>query len=299
MGMLSSCGQNIAKEAGEKGRSYFDSGEYETAAKAFGVAIDNGSENEETALLYSICLSYYQAEKEYEAGNLENAKKAIEGIDAEYENYGIKEAILTLKNNVEKAITAKAQLADAEAKLSAGDYAGASSAADGIDITGLTEEEVTSLNSLKASIAEAEAAAKAAEEAKKAAEEARKKAEEKKKTETAQKEQDKKPAAQSQTVFTEPPIDVNVASDAYIYPTDSKLLTVEQLKQLSFEMIALIRNEIYARHGQIFTSSKYANYFSGKTWYAPTTDDVRWGDLNDTERKNIMLIRQYESGKLQ
>ncbi len=292
VGALASCGQDIAKEAAEKGKSYFDSGEYETAARAFGVAIDNGSKDEETSLLYSICLSYYQADKEYKAGNLENAKKAIDGINAEYENYGIKEAIATLRNDVERAITAKAQLADAAAKLASGDYAGAGAVASGIDIAGLNEDEVSSLNGLKASVAEAEAAAQAAAEAAKKAEvekaEAAKKA--------AQKSENKTQTVQSQPASTAAAINVNVASDAYIYPTDSQLLTVEQLKTLSAADIALIRNEIYARHGQIFTSSRYANYFAGKTWYTPVTDDVRWGELNETERKNIMIIKQYESG---
>ncbi len=296
---LAACGQNISKEAAEKGRTHFDSGEYETAAKAFGVAIDNGNEDEEVKLLYGICLAYYQAGQEFEKGELENARKALDGIDAQYENYGIKEAITTLKNDVELAAATNGKLAEAEALAAASDFAGAAAVIGGIDTAKLAEEQANRVNDIKAKITAAEEAAKAEAERLAAEEAAKAEAERLAAEEAAKKKQEAaKPVAKPNTpVNNAPTINVNVANDAYIFPTDSQLLTVGHLQNISHEAIALIRNEIYARHGQIFTSEKYINYFSSKTWYTPTKE-VRWGDLNSIERQNVLLIQQYESGKL-
>ena len=297
---LASCGQNIAEEAAQKGRDYFDSGDYETAAKAFGLALDNESSDEEVKLLYDITLGYYQANKEYEERNYETAGKILEGLDEKYENYGIKESILTLQNNINKAIESQTLLNGVPGQIAAKDYAGATSSIEKIDINVLSPEQADKLNEYKTNIASAQEEAQKQEQEQKAASQEK----EKKNTNTGNKsskpaaEPKKEPAkttapAVSQNVT--PAINTNVAADAYIYPSDTTLLTNEQLKTLSREDLALIRNEIYARKGHVFTTDKYISYFSSKTWYKPL-GAVAWADFNDIEKANIKLIKAYESG---
>ena len=310
--MLCSCGQDIAKEAAQKGKSYFDSGDYETASKAFGLAIDNGSSDEEIKNLYDITLKYYQANKEYGKNNYETAEKIIESIDANYENYGIKDKIVTLKSDILKAVETEKNLKDVSDKLSAGDYAGAETAADKISVSDLSQAQVEELNGYKTNISSQKAAEQERiEKEKQAAEEAKKQAEQKAKDTTAQKNTQstakantktntqkntstaQKPQTQAAAPAAAPAINTNVSADAYIYPSDTTLLTREQLATLSKNDIALIRNEIYARKGHIFTTSKYQSYFAAKTWYTPQKT-IYWQDLNDTEKANIKLIKEFE-----
>ena len=58
----------------------------------------------------------------------------------------------------------------------------------------------------------------------------------------------------------------------------------------------LLRNEIYARHGRRFRDPRLQKYFASFAWYHPS-DAFRENQLNDTERKNVTLISQYESGR--
>lgn len=309
--MLCSCGQDIAKEAAQKGKSYFDSGDYETAAKAFGLAIDNGSTDEEIKNLYDITLKYYQANKEYDKNNYETAEKIIESIGADYENYGIKDKIVTLKSDILKAVETEKNLKDVSDKLASGDYTGAEAAADKISVSDLSQAQVEELNGYKTNISSQKAAEQERiEQEKQAAAAAQKQAEQKAKSAASQQKSSTKNAQNSTTKSTQqntaktqtpqaqapaptPAINTNVSADAYIYPSDTTLLTREQLATLSKSDIALIRNEIYARKGHIFTTNKYKTYFASKTWYAPQKI-VYWQDLNDVEKANIKLIKEFE-----
>ncbi len=281
---LSSCGQNIAKEAAEKGRGYFDSGDYETAAKAFGLAVDNGTEDEEIKLLYDITLGYYQANKAYEERDLQKADKILSEIKEDYIHYGISEKIIALKGDIAKAMEIENLLNYTKTCLNVADYSGAEATVAKIDPNSLSPEQTELLNGYKTNIAAARAEQERVANERRAAEEARKKA---------AAEKAKKEKEQNTVKVQTPAININVGSGEYIYPTDTKLLTVDILKTLKKSDIALIRNEIYARRGHIFGTAKYANYFSQKSWYKPEKD-VRWADLNDIERQNIKIIAEYE-----
>ena len=82
----------------------------------------------------------------------------------------------------------------------------------------------------------------------------------------------------------------------YFFPSDRQLITTEQLYSLTKDEVALLRNEIYARHGYIFNSDKYSKYFSSKHWYVPNPyfDESMF---NDIERINKTTIVEYEIGK--
>ena len=83
------------------------------------------------------------------------------------------------------------------------------------------------------------------------------------------------------------------SDNSYLYPSDKKLLTDEFLSTLSKSEIALLRNEIYARHGYIFNSEEYNDYFSKKSWYTPNSN-FDTSDLSELEIKNKDLIIAYE-----
>jgi hypothetical protein len=56
-----------------------------------------------------------------------------------------------------------------------------------------------------------------------------------------------------------------------------------------------MRNEIYARHGYIFSANELRGYFSNQNWYHPLYNDVS-GMLSDLEKSNIALLKRKEEG---
>lgn len=83
----------------------------------------------------------------------------------------------------------------------------------------------------------------------------------------------------------------------YILPESNKrLLTEEDLKELSSEQLRLARNEIFARHGRIFGSSDLQDYFESKPWYKGTKDSDQFQDsvLSEIESKNVEFILEHE-----
>ena len=82
--------------------------------------------------------------------------------------------------------------------------------------------------------------------------------------------------------------------NTYIIPDSSvRRLTISELYGYSPETLALIRNEIYARNGYVFSKQKYRDYFSSKLWYNPNPD-FNEGVLNEIEKYNIQLIKSLE-----
>jgi hypothetical protein len=75
--------------------------------------------------------------------------------------------------------------------------------------------------------------------------------------------------------------------------TSVRVLSQDEFEGLTAETLQLMRNEIYARHGLIFTNNSVHGYFSAKSWYRPQYDDVT-GMLSVTEQKNIALIKARE-----
>lgn len=90
------------------------------------------------------------------------------------------------------------------------------------------------------------------------------------------------------------------SKSGYLWPTDSQYISASDLKGLSQDSVAAIRNEIYARHGYSFNTARWKNYFSGKTWYKlddTCTDATIRARLSSTERANISAIVAYEESR--
>ena len=85
----------------------------------------------------------------------------------------------------------------------------------------------------------------------------------------------------------------SATSSGYIFPNSSKKkLTRSQILKVSKSKWGYARNEIYARHGYKFKTSKYKKYFGNKTWYKPGSFST--GELNSIEWYNMDLIKSME-----
>ncbi len=54
-----------------------------------------------------------------------------------------------------------------------------------------------------------------------------------------------------------------------------------------------LRNEIYARHGRLFTTPEMKQIFESVRWYKPR-QDFKESELNEIEKKNVEFIFEYE-----
>lgn len=91
------------------------------------------------------------------------------------------------------------------------------------------------------------------------------------------------------------------SEDGFIfYDSDVRLLTDADLAPIANDkrMLAIARNEMYARYGYEFTTNQeMIDYFSSKSWYYPSTTDQQmiYKNFSQIEKKNIDLIKEYES----
>ena len=86
----------------------------------------------------------------------------------------------------------------------------------------------------------------------------------------------------------------HLGDNTYIIPDSSiRRLSAGELYGYSSATLALIRNEIYARNGYIFSKQQYKDYFSSKDWYSPNPYFSE-NQLNSIEKYNIQLIKSLE-----
>ncbi len=78
----------------------------------------------------------------------------------------------------------------------------------------------------------------------------------------------------------------------------NRLLTTDDLMDLSTKELRIMRNEIFARHGYVFKTIEMKQYFEAQEWYQsiPKLVDNKIVNtlLTDVEKKNIGLIQKYE-----
>ncbi len=68
----------------------------------------------------------------------------------------------------------------------------------------------------------------------------------------------------------------------------------EQLKDLPLEDLKLVRGIVFGRHGRIFKDWEIKGYLQERPWYK-ANPDFQNSMLNETERKNLDLIRELEA----
>ena len=97
---------------------------------------------------------------------------------------------------------------------------------------------------------------------------------------------------------TPTPTPAPATGGTYILPeSDSRMLTEADLEGLGERELMLARNEIFARHGFIFTTQWIQGYFLTQGWYRGTTPAAQFdsGVFNSYERANIDLILRVEA----
>lgn len=86
-------------------------------------------------------------------------------------------------------------------------------------------------------------------------------------------------------------------NDDYILPFSStRLLTDEDIQGLSAWQLKVARNEIYARHGRLFTTQELQDYFNSREWYQGTIAPENFTDamLTDIELANVRFLKAAE-----
>lgn len=80
-----------------------------------------------------------------------------------------------------------------------------------------------------------------------------------------------------------------------IWPfASSQLLSPTLIAHFAKPTLRLMRNEIWARHGYIFTAPDLQQYFTAQPWYTPgnSNDAIQ---LSDIEQLNVDLIKAMEN----
>ena len=72
-----------------------------------------------------------------------------------------------------------------------------------------------------------------------------------------------------------------------------QLITEVELRNKTSKELRLMRNEIFARYGYIFSSHDLINYFSKRSWYKPDSRDVT-EKLTEIDRINIQKLKSIE-----
>ena len=80
--------------------------------------------------------------------------------------------------------------------------------------------------------------------------------------------------------------------DFIIPDSSTRKVSADELKDLSTYELAIARNEIYARHGYIFVSDEWKDFFVNEDWYIPTSYSVK---LNSIEEYNVAMIIKEEA----
>ncbi|PGM95798.1 TcaA 3rd/4th domain-containing protein [Bacillus cereus] len=90
-----------------------------------------------------------------------------------------------------------------------------------------------------------------------------------------------------------PPPTTGYVYNGFIFPdSDIRKLTSADLTYLSKEQLKIARNEIYARHGQMFQTKDMQAYFSKQSWYRE--NPYFTGVLTTIEAYNVELIKSRE-----
>jgi hypothetical protein len=70
----------------------------------------------------------------------------------------------------------------------------------------------------------------------------------------------------------------------------------EQLQGLSLKELSLLRGIVFGKHGRVFREQDIQNYLYSRDWYQ-VNDEFKNTLLNDSERRNIDVIREAEAKK--
>ena len=84
--------------------------------------------------------------------------------------------------------------------------------------------------------------------------------------------------------------------DLHFWPLDQFAISTADLDRLTRKEIDIIRNETFARHGYVFESEEWADFFSSYNWYQPDPSFTEDG-FTSLEKQNVDAIVAYEDEK--
>ena len=87
---------------------------------------------------------------------------------------------------------------------------------------------------------------------------------------------------------------INEGLEGYYPFTSTKIIYPSMMNYFSKQQLRIMRNEIYARKGYVFSSADLKAHFSKMSWYKPINDNSKVV-LSDLEQLNVDLIKAYES----
>jgi hypothetical protein len=80
------------------------------------------------------------------------------------------------------------------------------------------------------------------------------------------------------------------------YPESSeRLLTETDVEHVTPWGLKVMMNEIYARHGYVFTDATMKKHFRKEKWYKGKERKMKNIKLSDTEIQNIAFIKQHQN----
>lgn len=80
------------------------------------------------------------------------------------------------------------------------------------------------------------------------------------------------------------------------YPESSeRLLTEKDVEHVTPWGLNVMMNEIYARHGYVFTDASMKKHFRKEKWYKGKERKMKNIRLTDTEVQNIAFIKQHQN----
>ncbi|MCQ4922922.1 YARHG domain-containing protein [Tissierella carlieri] len=87
----------------------------------------------------------------------------------------------------------------------------------------------------------------------------------------------------------------DVDYDNFIFDTDERVYSMEEIKELTEIQRSIFRNEIYARHGYVFELEVLNQLFKEYSWYVPMKSQNFFdtNDFSEYEQENLNNIVQY------
>ncbi|WP_026505365.1 YARHG domain-containing protein [Butyrivibrio sp. NC3005] len=92
----------------------------------------------------------------------------------------------------------------------------------------------------------------------------------------------------------------DISVDCYpLFNTDTQYYHASDFENLPPVIIHLAKNEIYARHGYIFTDSDLNNFYLSQLWYIPEIQAADFNDneFNEYEKYNLELLSKLDTYK--
>ncbi|QSE98036.1 YARHG domain-containing protein [Fulvivirga lutea] len=89
---------------------------------------------------------------------------------------------------------------------------------------------------------------------------------------------------------------LNIVVNGDYIDTSIRIIPLEELKTYSKKELRLMRNEIFARYGYVFSSDDLRTHFNLKKWYKPdsTINPMAESFLSEIEKQNIKTIKSLE-----